>query len=135
MEALRLRKVKELVCGSTLIKPHLNVDQVTLSQSPWHLLGHKDTTEPHSMKICYKCIYVEVVYTRKNFQSENMSFHLESTPFLNCWNRSFGEHSQTFKQLQDHHKFCFWQDIPSILHLYLEFAHLISILLSRKEWK
>ena len=34
MEALRLRKVKELVCGSTLIKPHLNVDQVTLSQSP-----------------------------------------------------------------------------------------------------
>lgn len=83
----------------------------------------------------YKCIYVEVVYTRKIFQSENTSFHLESTPFLNCWNRSFGEHSQTFKQLQDHRKFCFWQDIPSILHLYLEFTHLISILLSRKEWK
>lgn len=55
-----------------------------------------------------------------------MSFHLESTPFLNCWNRSFGEHSQPLNNYKDH-TVCFWQDIPSILHLYLEFKHLISI--------
>ena len=55
----------------------------------------------------YKCIYVEVVHTRKSFQSENMIFHLESTPFLNYWNRSFGEYCQTFKQLQDHPTFSF----------------------------
>ena len=34
MEALRLSKVKELVCGPALKKPHLNVNQVTQPQSP-----------------------------------------------------------------------------------------------------
>ena len=57
MEALRLRKVKVLLCGPAWIKPHLSVNQVRLLQSPWYLLGHKSTIEPHSVKlwnlICY----------------------------------------------------------------------------------